>query len=374
MNKDFFYKELHAPQNQAALRVFATDKKVRTMVVARIDKATTNEASSNNATEETKVSANAEDGEGLVDGSQAAEEMQQVEIQFNLKVQHLGINAHSIAFVKREPYQVLDLKAATSDNMRHLSSQLQILNLGYVGEDSNLFELAVNYVEYSLIPLFNTYRTSSGKSGEDKANTGLDNVKKDLVQLKVHLNQCLQNLEIPEIELMIDPAITFASEKAKSQGRGMKEEDFIGLAGNTEFVNRLEGCVKQWLKDIARVTQMKYDLTSGSVLQEIMFHISLERSLTHIKEQIEKPEVKTTFDLLKGADKNKLILMFTHDLELDSVLKTVQGYNRVLREVPINNLLSANDLAQINVALTKIFEQVRNMKNQEQIYPKPRQL
>jgi hypothetical protein len=68
---------------------------------------------------------------------------------------------------------------------------------------------------------------------------------------------------------------------------------------------------------------MKYDLTSGSVLQEIMFHISLERSLTHIKEQIEKPEVKMTFDLLKGADKNKLILMFTHDLELDSVLKTV---------------------------------------------------
>jgi hypothetical protein len=178
--------------------------------------------------------------------------------------------------------------------MRHLSSQLQILNLGYVGEDSNLFELAVNYVEYSLIPLFSTYRTGSGKGGDDKSanNTGLDNVKKDLVQLKVHLNQCLQNLEIPEIELMIDPAITSASEKARALSRGMTEEDFIGLAGNPEFVNRLEGCVKQWLKDIARVTQMKYDLTSGSVLQEIMFHISLERSLTHIKEQIEKPEAK----------------------------------------------------------------------------------
>lgn len=86
MNKDFFYKELHAPQNQAALRVFATDKKVRTMVVARIDKATTNEASSNNATEETKTSATAEDGDGLVDEIQAVEDTQQVEIQFNLKV------------------------------------------------------------------------------------------------------------------------------------------------------------------------------------------------------------------------------------------------------------------------------------------------
>ena len=86
MNKDFFYKELHAPQNQTALRVFATDKKVRTMVVARIDKATTNEASSNNATEETKATVIAEDGDGLVEGSQAVEDTQQVEIQFNLKV------------------------------------------------------------------------------------------------------------------------------------------------------------------------------------------------------------------------------------------------------------------------------------------------
>lgn len=65
--------------------------------------------------------------------------------------------------------------------MRHLSSQLQILNLGFVGEDSNIFELAVSYVEYSLIPLFSTYKTGTGKGTEDKSNTGLDNVKKDLV-------------------------------------------------------------------------------------------------------------------------------------------------------------------------------------------------
>jgi dynein heavy chain 1 len=87
-----------------------------------------------------------------------------------------------------------------------------------------------------------------------------------------------------------------------------------------------------------------------------MFHISLERSLNHIKEQIEKPEVKMTFDLLKGADKNKLILMFTHDSQLEGRLKVAQGYNRVLREIPINQLLSANDLPSVNLALGKIFE------------------
>ncbi len=48
--------------------------------------------------------------------------------------------------------------------MKPLASQLQLLNLGYVGEDSNIFELAVNYVEYSFIPLFSTYKTSSSSS------------------------------------------------------------------------------------------------------------------------------------------------------------------------------------------------------------------
>ena len=46
----------------------------------------------------------------------------------------------------------------------------------------------------------------------------------------------------------------------------------------------------------------------------------------------------------------------------------------MLREVPINQLLSANDLPTINAALLKIFEQLKNMKNQEQIYPKTRQI
>lgn len=103
---------------------------------------------------------------------------------------------------------------------RHLSSQLQILNLGFIGEDSNIFELASTYVEYSLVPLFNTYTKSGAQSGaEDKgkgsASSGLELVQKNLMQLKVHLVQCLQNLDIPEIELMIDPDIVVRAEAAK---------------------------------------------------------------------------------------------------------------------------------------------------------------
>jgi len=39
VNKDFFYKELHQAATQATLRAFSTDKKYRTLVVARIERA-----------------------------------------------------------------------------------------------------------------------------------------------------------------------------------------------------------------------------------------------------------------------------------------------------------------------------------------------
>jgi hypothetical protein len=66
---------------------------------------------------------------------------------------------------------------------------------------------------------------------------------------------------------------------------------------------------------------MKYDLSTGTVQQEISFHQSKENSLTHIKKQIELPEVKVTLNLLKGADKTKLLLQFTHDTKLENELK-----------------------------------------------------
>ena len=115
-------------------------------MVARIDKAV---AEGSIAQEEVK---GGEENNG-------GKEDEEVEILFTVKVQFLGQMAHSIAFVKREAHAQLELKSV--EPVKHLSSQLQMLNLGYVGEDSNIFELAVNYVEYSFIPLFSTYKTSS---------------------------------------------------------------------------------------------------------------------------------------------------------------------------------------------------------------------
>lgn len=51
-----------------------------------------------------------------------------------------------------------------------------------MGEDSNIFELAATYVEYSLLPLFSSYKlggqAQSDEKGASKGNatSGLENV------------------------------------------------------------------------------------------------------------------------------------------------------------------------------------------------------
>ena len=96
-------------------------------------------------------------------------------MRFSLKVQYFGAIAHSIGFIKREAFEIVDLRLDESGE--HLSRQLQVVNLGYVGEDFNIFELAANYMEYSFTPLFDSYKQvksiSTDKTG---ASGGFDSI------------------------------------------------------------------------------------------------------------------------------------------------------------------------------------------------------
>lgn len=115
-----------------------------------------------------------------------------------------------------------------------------MINLGYLGEDSNIFELAATYVEYSFLPLFQTYKKkSTSADGATGSNTGIEGVEKNLMQLKVHLVQCQQNLDIPEIELIIDSDIRAKAEECKAKGKELTEEDFESMMNDQAFLNRL---------------------------------------------------------------------------------------------------------------------------------------
>lgn len=97
-------------------------------------------------------------------------------MKFSLQVNYHGGTAHTIAFLKRESFPHLELRG---DDAGDVSKQLQMINLGFVGEDFNIFELAATYVEYSLIPVLNSYKLSKGK-GDSGTASGFENIQKNL--------------------------------------------------------------------------------------------------------------------------------------------------------------------------------------------------
>ena len=58
----------------------------------------------------------------------------------------------------------------------------------------------------------------------------------------------------------------------------------------------------------------------------------------------------------------QLVYQFKLDTELDTKLKQARDYNKLLRDFPINQLLSANSLDQVATSIDLIFNQFKLIK------------
>mmetsp|Transcript_20728 Transcript_20728/g.31805 ORF Transcript_20728/g.31805 Transcript_20728/m.31805 type:complete len:147 (+) Transcript_20728:184-624(+) len=143
---------------------FATDKNHRALLVSRVDQREADDAKKD------------DDDEGL--DKTERDLLEGDEIRFTLIVSYTGHVAHTVAFLKRDLYEQMDLK--NDDTMEQVGKQVQVINLGYIGEDFNVFELAANYVEYSLVPLFNSYKQTKSTQADKSGAAGFDNVQKNL--------------------------------------------------------------------------------------------------------------------------------------------------------------------------------------------------
>jgi len=125
VNKDVFYKELHDAGNQKTLKNFASDKNQRALLIAKIEKGEikppSNEGMIPNKEEEMGTSQEkSSEFESEILSNWEEGDPAKVELKFSLKVVYMGQLAHTIAFLKRESYAMLDFKA--SEGGRHLSS------------------------------------------------------------------------------------------------------------------------------------------------------------------------------------------------------------------------------------------------------------
>ena len=120
------------------------------------------------------------------------------------------------------------------------------------------------------------------------------------------------------------------------------------------------------------MTKLDRDPSSGTALQEISFWLNLERALLRIQEKRESAEVALTLDVLKHGKRFHATVSFDTDTGLKQATATVNDYNPLMKDFPINDLLSATELDRIKVAVQGIFSHLRKIRNTK--YPITRAL
>lgn len=121
-----------------------------------------------------------------------------------------------------------------------------------------------------------------------------------------------------------------------------------------------------------QVTKLDRDPSSGTALQEISFWLNLERALHRIQEKRESLEVALTLDILKHGKRFHATVSFDTDTGLKQALSYVNDYNPLMKDFPINDLLSATELDRIRAAILQIFAHLRKIRNTK--YPMQRAL
>jgi dynein heavy chain 1 len=81
----------------------------------------------------------------------------------------------------------------------------------------------------------------------------------------------------------------------------------------------------------------------------------MERALSLIDEQLKSDEIVLTLEILKTAKRFHVTVSFLADTGLKAATEKVNRYNLLMKEFPINELLSATDVDRINDSIVQIF-------------------
>ena len=100
--------------------------------------------------------------------------------------------------------------------------------------------------------------------------------------------------------------------------------------------------------------------------------MNLERALLRIQEKRESVEVALTLDILKHGKRFHATVSFDTDTGLKQAISTVNDYNPLMKDFPINDLLSATELERIRLSVQGIFTHLRKIRNTK--YPIQRAL
>ncbi|CAH8501365.1 unnamed protein product [Schistosoma guineensis] len=274
------------------------------------------------------------------------------------EVRFTNNKVQSIVFIKRGGVLEAD---------KSFSSQLRFLNFS----DGSPYETLHSTISNAISPFYKSYIRESGRADRD-GDKMAPSVEKTMTDLEMGLLHLQQNIDIPEITLSVHPLVAQVIKQRAEEGKRAKTSDFEDKLDDAQFLNALQSGVNRWIKEIQKVTKLDRDPSSGTALQEITFWLNLERSLFRIQEKRESLEVTLTLDILKHAKRFHALVSFDTDTGLQRALGTVNDYNPLMKDFPLNDLLSATELDKIRLAVQSIFTHLRKIRNTK--YPLQRAL
>ncbi|PLN79159.1 dynein heavy chain [Aspergillus taichungensis] len=270
----------------------------------------------------------------------------------------------SVAFIKR-PTPI--------DPALPITSQIQVMNLPGLASLSNAqaqqgtslspYEILHLLVHHGLSPYFEAYTRNQEVVGgglkprtDTEVKTGVPGTKKKFAELELGLLHLQQNVEIPALNLPLHEVVQAALAEAERRSvRPSVELIDHTILENSAFINSIQNTVNAWIRSIQTITKMSRDADSGSAAQEINFWLSMETALEGIENQLRGDGVQLTMDILKHAKRYQATLSFVADTGLREATDLVQKYNQLMRDFPLDELLSATSLQKVQESLNLIF-------------------
>lgn len=271
-----------------------------------------------------------------------------------------------------------------------LATQIQVLNLpgaaslneanSAEGSPVSPYEILHSMVHHVLTPYFNAYTqgqkqlAGSNSRSDAEEKTGVPGAKKRLADLELSLLHLQQNIEIPQLVLTLPDVIQEALEKAAARDERPSLDLLpIELLSNTTFLNDLQNTVNTWIKSIRALAKLSRDADSGSATQEITFWLNLETALKSVDKQTRNDGVQLTLDVLQNAKRYQAKVSFFADTGLKEAMEMVQKFNQLMKDFPMDDLLTATTLPKVREALESIFNHL-NKKLRYSGYPVARAL
>lgn len=179
----------------------------------------------------------ADEGEQAPDGD---DERDSVSYNICNDVHFSNHRVTSLACIKR---------GAVIEADKSIHSQLRLINFS----DGSPYETLHAFISKSFAPFFKSYVKESGRADRD-GDKMAPSVEKKLAELEMGLLHLQQNIDIPEISLVVHPMVLQTIKRCADENRKAKVVDFGDKVEDSTFLNQLQNGVNRWIKEIQKVS------------------------------------------------------------------------------------------------------------------------